>query len=851
MNSLYILVSIFSLNMHSIVAFCSGPFPRQMASNIENPNGTLSDEVRSNILAQRRCILLALIGSTPSTSFVVRGILESGYLVVVKSWLDDILNKGLGGLDLLLHLLTNITDLPVTKDMVTSSKLGRAVAGVEKHRICVGGKNEAAIKERVTRVKGHWSASVRRMKQIQPQDGKNNNSQKRSMQFVENSSLAKKSKVDDQKEKVSFSSLMKKVSTSGEVSRSDPPKTKPDHVDQGKVNTSSSTAASHSKLERDNNPREKVDVRKPFVSGTIDQDALDQASDMKKKNKRITWADTSGGSLSVSHKLESNEDVQKNIEQEAKNEMHVGDVSWTDRKKRDRLREKELLSQARKSKLIDKEDHLDTMAMMFSSWHKPKLLPPDSDNPPIQVMSKELAVQVSRMASVLPPRYLSEEDVPSNPTPLSEIEQALDMTSQSSAVPARIPFFVPQQEVVPPPVTLPPPINNPPPIATNFPPPPPPPPQLAAPPVIHANPDLVRAMGLPVFLSGQNIQALQTLAASPSLLNTFVDANGNYDQPRLMNLVQTLTQNLPSSQQAPPVPPPRHHQMPNTPSFPTNMPPPPPSFVGMPPSLHNPPPHMQNNYGEIHQNSMHDRNFNKGYRGDQNTNEGNLHISGYGPSTTMQDIINLFSPYVKVDEVVQKSGFSFVNSADAEGARKVKEILQGAILGGNPIKINIAMRRNRSDNNTTSTNFDNNINPYQNNDQTNNMENNRAMRTEAVPLPRNMMGHIDYEQVRDDRGNPATKNLFVAGYGHGSSEEQIREIFGQHCTVTGVVIKGSFAFVNTSDKMAAVHAREALTGSVVNGGVLRINFAKESGRLGTSFDQAYGPASRSHYGRNY
>ena len=479
------------------------------------------------------------------------------------------------------------------------------------------------------------------------------------------------------------------------------------------------------------------------------------------------------------------------------------------------------------------------MAMMFSSWHAPILLPPDSENPPIQVVSKELAVQVSRMASVLPPRYLSDEDVPNNPNPLSEIEQALDMTSQSSTVPARIPFFVPQQEVAPPEPSSFPPTNNAP-VGTNFPPPPPP---HVAPPVNLATPDLVRSMGLPPFLTGQNIQALQTLAASPSLLNTFVDANGNYDQPRLMNLVQTLTQNLPSSQPNQ-VSMPQNHLPNNASSFPgnNNIPPPPPQFGAMPPNNSHVPPHVQNHYGDNRNNNMPNRPFgNKGYRGDQNTNEGNLHVSGYGPTTTVTEIIALFSPYVKVDEVVQKNGFSFVNSSDPEGARRAKEILQGAILGGNPVKINIAMRRNRVEN----TNNNDNLMRHGN-------KNNRAMRTEAVPLPRNIMGQIDYDQVRDDRGNPATKNLFVAGYGHNSNEQQLREIFSQHCTVTGVVIKGSFAFVNTSDKMSAVHAREALTGSVVNGGVLRINFAKESGRLGTSFDQAYGPAaSRSHYGRTY
>ena len=63
-------------------------------------------------------------------------------------------------------------------------------------------------------------------------------------------------------------------------------------------------------------------------------------------------------------------------------------------------------------------------------------------------------------------------------------------------------------------------------------------------------------------------------------------------------------------------------------------------------------------------------------------------------------------------------------------------------------------------------------------------------------------------------------------------------------------MKGTFAFVNTTDKDAAVLARESLAGFPLNGGSLRINFAKESGRLGTSFDQTYGPAAATvSYGR--
>ena len=42
--------------------------------------------------------------------------------------------------------------------------------------------------------------------------------------------------------------------------------------------------------------------------------------------------------------------------------------------------------------------------------------------------------------------------------------------------------------------------------------------------------------------------------------------------------------------------------------------------------------------------------------------------------------------------------------------------------------------------------------------------------------------------------------------------------------------------MNTASKEDAVKVREMLQGNMINGGPLRINFAKETGRLGTSFD---------------
>jgi len=124
-----------------------------------------------------------------------------------------------------------------------------------------------------------------------------------------------------------------------------------------------------------------------------------------------------------------------------------------------------------------------------------------------------------------------------------------------------------------------------------------------------------------------------------------------------------------------------------------------------------------------------------------------------------------------------------------------------------------------------------------------------------------------FAHIRDERGNAATKNLFIAGYGAGTTEAQLRDLVGAHGPVISVIMKGTFSFVNTASRAAAVSARQTLGGAMVNGGALRINFAKETGRLGTSFDVTYkgGPnhataaavpgggnrMGSSHYGRGY
>jgi hypothetical protein len=489
----------------------------------------------------------------------------------------------------------------------------------------------------------------------------------------------------------------------------------------------------------------------------------------------------------------------------------------------------------RKAKLTD-DDEVDMIADVPTQtiqpavpWHSLMLLPVRADAAPPQVNSKEKVAQTTRMASVTPVRYASEYDVPGNPTPLNDVEQALDMTSQSSTVTHGIPFFVTQT-----------PVNAS--VSSS------PATQLNASMNVNLYPtsqphtssagvasaEIVQSLGLPMFLVGQNVQALQTLAATPSLLSTFVDGNGLYDQVRLMNLVQTLSQGSLSS--------PSHLQTGGSQN--------PSSIVDSASVMYS---HDAGSGGGTYGQAS--TGGSGGYRGAQNSGDGNLHLSGYGTTTTQSEIVALFSPYVMVDEVVMKTTFCFVNTSDPIGAKRAREALNGALLGGQPVRINPAQRRIR-DAQPDADPFGNNLQQissyYGHQNTTFAPPAASATRFGGPPPPPSMPGQAppiitgDVSHVRDDRGNPATKNLFVAGYGQGTSEALLRQVFSPHCEIVGVIMKGNFCFINTADKSQAVIARELMSGTLLNGGVLRINFAKESGRLGTSFDLTYGNKALPH-----
>ena len=374
---------------------------------------------------------------------------------------------------------------------------------------------------------------------------------------------------------------------------------------------------------------------------------------------------------------------------------------------------------------------LNAMAMMAVPWKPAIALPEDNVNPPIQVMSNEVATQNIRMSTTAAARYSSENEVPIGPKTLTDVEKALELSSGITSAPSIIPFFTPQ-EVAPNADSLLSTMTN---AAPVFAPPPAVPNASSS----EATIETVLTMGLPLFLVGSNIQALQTLAAAPGLLDTFRDANGVYDQPRLMNLVQTLTQNIAPAQASQPQhigyggSNPSQNSMNYYQPTPTPYAPPGQSFGA------------QNAYpaptlASQQQSSQQSRGMGGGYRGDQNIGEANLHLSGYGPGTTDDDIIALFAPYVHVTEVVQKGTFSFVNTRDPDGAQRAREALSGALLCGTPVRINIATRKAKKPMSELNT-----MKPSSGG---------------ASTLPRNNMGQIAFDQV-SIRGCVITNFLLI------------------------------------------------------------------------------------------
>jgi hypothetical protein len=165
---------------------------------------------------------------------------------------------------LLLHLLSSIKDLPVTKSNVLDSGMGKAIRDIEKHKICAGTANETAIKTRVKEVKDAWNASVKANKvgsmpipmngmqyrsdltlsfhhcYVTQQDDRKK--KKRASQSSAEQSPQKKKKVES-----SFSSLVKKVSKSDDSKPAAAPASAPPNGSAKSDNSNSAKASNGDK----------------------------------------------------------------------------------------------------------------------------------------------------------------------------------------------------------------------------------------------------------------------------------------------------------------------------------------------------------------------------------------------------------------------------------------------------------------------------------------------------------------------------------------------------------------------------------------------------------------------------
>jgi hypothetical protein len=129
-----------------------------------------------------------------------------------KELLTCIFDVPTGSVDLLLHLLSSIVNLPVTKATVKESGMGKAIGSVEKHSQIKGTLNEPAVKERVQQIKDAWNASVKERKLLDDPE------KKRSADAIPEDSPAspKRVKVEvSPRKSTSFSTLLKKVSSNG------------------------------------------------------------------------------------------------------------------------------------------------------------------------------------------------------------------------------------------------------------------------------------------------------------------------------------------------------------------------------------------------------------------------------------------------------------------------------------------------------------------------------------------------------------------------------------------------------------------------------------------------------------
>jgi RNA recognition motif-containing protein len=216
----------------------------------------------------------------------------------------------------------------------------------------------------------------------------------------------------------------------------------------------------------------------------------------------------------------------------------------------------------------------------------------------------------------------------------------------------------------------------------------------------------------------------------------------------------------------------------------------------------------------------------------------NLHLSGYGPGTTVETLTTLFQSIgIQPINVIVKEHYSFVNTQNVEIAMAAMSTLHGHNVNGGTLKVGYAKDKFQDEAqpqmqaapmvtyqpitdfsqgyDPNSVVYDPNTGQY--------LQPIMMAPPQVVPTARPFAS----ASPRHDRSVPSM-NLHVVGYGAGTTKEELWELFAPHCNVLNVFLKPSgFAFVNTGDQATATAAKEKLNGTIVNGSAISVNYGKD------------------------
>lgn len=205
--------------------------------------------------------------------------------------------------------------------------MGKAIGALDKHSICKGTPNEGAISGRVKRIKDAWQAAVKLQKET--------SSKRAADKAVESPTAAKRVRQTEPKKVSAFSSLIKKVASQSPSSTN------------GAVKTSDATSSpSKWSAQIRSGKTPSTNSHDDSLASSIEKNGTEK----KKTNKRVKWVDHFGGDIAAKKLIGTEEEpvAAAPVTAEAVEQgVTSSSPSWSDRKKRDRLRERELLAQAK------------------------------------------------------------------------------------------------------------------------------------------------------------------------------------------------------------------------------------------------------------------------------------------------------------------------------------------------------------------------------------------------------------------------------------------------------------------------------------------------------------------------